>query len=341
MIYLLRLESKTTLQVATQVKSAGRRFRYRVHFVPRPASASALFRRVGAGRGFRVSARVLAARHGRRVAGAGRVVCAGHLRSDRSSLMYSARALLQLQEAVGVIANIQVKGDQSNKVLGMMLRMRLEAEEKQASEALDREMSGASASGDAAADEEGSDEDEQGVPGEGGAGGADTARADGLDGDLAFAMALQPLYPGEFEAWCSVATWPLLFLVLFVSSPTLPGIEQLQCTTWHHLFLSHVLSFRGMEHDCSHQICSVDCRLLYLLSSLLKAVAGRALLEWSRCSAHDHLSCPFVHGAALLVIFVLSTCLLAASGRARAERGGLVRARPRARAGGRGLFLRA
>jgi hypothetical protein len=187
-IYLLRPESKTTLQVASQVKSAGRRFRYRVHFVPRRSFlCEQLLRNAGVSELVEVFEYPLGfVPHDTDVVSLGLDASFAqvNLRSDDSSLMYSARALLQLQEAVGVIANIQVKGDQSKKVLDMMLRMRLEAEEEQASEALDREMSGAAASPD---DEVfGSDEEDQSVDLENTA----TARADGLDGDLNFAMAL-------------------------------------------------------------------------------------------------------------------------------------------------------
>ena len=212
-IYLLRPESKTTLQVASQIKSSGRRFRYRVHFVPRRSFlCEQLLRNAGVSELVEVFEYPLGfVPHDTDVVSLGLDASFAqvNLRSDDSSLMYSARALLQLQEAVGAIANIQVKGDQSKKVLDMMLRMRLEAEEEQASEALDREMSGAAASSSSAEGSgsgSGSDEEEHDVleqdvpPPPARARGDSAARAEGLDGDLAFAMALQPrLHAGDSQ----------------------------------------------------------------------------------------------------------------------------------------------
>ena len=58
------------------------------------------------------------------------------INGDASSLMYTARALLQLQDATGgAIPNIQVKGNQSKMVLDLMLRFR--AQDADGDEALE------------------------------------------------------------------------------------------------------------------------------------------------------------------------------------------------------------
>lgn len=153
-IYIVRPEAKMAQQIASQVAQSGHRYKFQVHFVPK---RSFLCDQILRDRGvfdqlknnmyeyplgfIPYDTDVLSL-------GLETSFAQVNLQKDDSSLMYAARALLQLQDTLGPVRNIQVKGDQSKKVLDMILRMRLEAEEELATQTLDREMGRYSAESD-------------------------------------------------------------------------------------------------------------------------------------------------------------------------------------------------
>lgn len=144
-IYIIRPESKAALQVASQVKNCGRRYRYQLHYVPkRSFLCDQLFRNQGV---FDLLEHNIYEYHLGLVPYDTDVLSLGldnsfaqvNLDSDDSTLMYAARALLEVQDLLGPIPNIKVKGDHSKKLLDMILRMRVEAEEEMAAADLAKE----------------------------------------------------------------------------------------------------------------------------------------------------------------------------------------------------------
>jgi len=137
-IYILRPEAKATMQVASQISQAApRNHSFELHFVPKRSFLSEqILRNQGVFDLVRIfeyplgfipyDTDVLSL-------GLDDAFAQVSLQSDDSCLIYSARALLQLQNVLGAIPDIKVKGDHSKKVLDMILRMRLEAEEEKVS----------------------------------------------------------------------------------------------------------------------------------------------------------------------------------------------------------------
>mmetsp|Transcript_28480 Transcript_28480/g.45895 ORF Transcript_28480/g.45895 Transcript_28480/m.45895 type:complete len:678 (-) Transcript_28480:85-2118(-) len=141
-IYIVRPESKTAMQIASQVSHGRHRYRFQIHFAPRRSFlCDQILRNHGVfdllkNNIYEYELGFIP--YDTDVLSLGLDACfsQANLQSDDSTLMYSARALLQLQDTFGAIPHIQVKGDHSKKVLDMILRMRLEAEEEEASETL-------------------------------------------------------------------------------------------------------------------------------------------------------------------------------------------------------------
>eukprot|EP00514_Thraustochytrium_sp_LLF1b_P012280 CAMPEP_0184545784 /NCGR_PEP_ID=MMETSP0199_2-20130426/4546_1 /TAXON_ID=1112570 /ORGANISM="Thraustochytrium sp., Strain LLF1b" /LENGTH=674 /DNA_ID=CAMNT_0026940127 /DNA_START=23 /DNA_END=2047 /DNA_ORIENTATION=+ len=181
-IYLVRPEAKATLQVASQVKASQHKFRFQLHYVPRRSFlCDQLLRdhdvmKVLEGSIFEFQLGFVPYDTDVLSLGLDAGFAQMELQGDDSPLMFSARAILQLEETLGAIPNIQVKGDQSKKLLDMILRLRLEAEEQLASSALAAEAPWLN-------DSEGSESEEDDI----------AAELETLQSDLDFAMRSVPL----------------------------------------------------------------------------------------------------------------------------------------------------
>ncbi|GBG29626.1 Vacuolar protein sorting-associated protein 33A [Hondaea fermentalgiana] len=188
-IYIVRPEAKMAHQIASQVSQSGHKYKFQIHFVPkRSFLCDQILRDHGV---FDVLKNNMYEYPLGFIPYDTDVLSLGlessfaqvNLQKDDSTLMYAARALLQLQDTLGPVRNIQVKGDQSKKVLDMVLRMRLEAEEELATRTLDREMGSLSAEED---DDDDSEFDEAETD-ESGDGGPRRGAARGLNMDSLFA----------------------------------------------------------------------------------------------------------------------------------------------------------
>jgi len=149
-IYVVRPEAKVARQIASQISSlmsnALRGYTFQIHFVPkRSFLCDQILRDEGVfdvvrDNMFEYPLGFIPYETDVLSLGLSSSFAQVNLQKDDSTQMFAARALLQLQDIIGPIPNIQVKGDQSKKLLDMILRLRLEAEEEKAMNALKKGM---------------------------------------------------------------------------------------------------------------------------------------------------------------------------------------------------------